>query len=115
MEDVSESFDIKLSQALFGLLLNDEEMARAFAALILKRLHGEAELAKQQPLRVTDEGTNWLVTGSYQEPGKLPGYGAWFIRMRKSDCRVETFAHSGPLDIPEEAKPYIAEAKAKRR
>jgi len=47
MVDVPESTGIFLTKALFGPLLNNEEIARTFAALILKRLYGEAELAKQ--------------------------------------------------------------------
>ena len=111
MSDVPESPEIFFSKALFGPLLNDEEIVRAFAALILKRIHGDAELEKQQPLRVTDQGTDWVVMGSYQEPSRLPGTGAWFVRVRKSDCRVEKFGHYEPLDIPDEVKALIARAK----
>jgi hypothetical protein len=111
MSDARESFLVQLATALTGPLLNDDETARVFAALILKRLHGEAELAKQQPLCVTDQGADWLVTGSHQEPGKLRGTGAWFIRVRKSDCRVEKFGHCGPLEIPEEVKGFNRNAK----
>jgi hypothetical protein len=49
--------------------------------------------------------------GSYQEPDKLPDTGAWFIRVRKSDCRVEKFGHYEPLEIPDEVKLFIANAK----
>jgi hypothetical protein len=112
MVDVPESTEIFFSKALFGPLLNDEEIAGTFAALILNRLYGAAELAKQQPFRVTDEGTDWVVTGSHQEPDKLPGTGAWFIRVRKSDCRVEKFGHWEPREIPDEVKSFIANAKA---
>jgi hypothetical protein len=111
MVDVPESTEIFFSKALFGPLLNNEEIVRIFASLILNRLYGEAELAKQQPLRVTDQGSDWLVTGSHQEPGRLPGTGAWFIRVRKSDCRVEKFGYSEPLEIPDEVKSFIANAK----
>jgi hypothetical protein len=45
--------------------------------------------------------------GSYQEPGKLTDTGAWLIRVRKSDCRVEQFGHYEPLDIPDEIKPFF--------
>jgi len=82
MSDARESLLVQLATALLGPLLNDEETARAFAALILNRLHGAAELAKQQPLRVTDQGTDWVITGSHQESGKLPDTGAWFVRVR---------------------------------
>ena len=94
-----------------GPLLNDEEVARAFAALILRRLCGEAELAKQQPLRVTDQEEFWLVMGSHQEPGMPPDAGAWFVKARKSDCRVEKFGHYAPLEISEEIKSILRSAK----
>lgn len=102
MVDDPESSEIFFSKALFGPLLNDAEIAQEFAALILKRLHGEAEVLKQQPLNVTDQGTDWLVMGSYQEPAKLPRTGVWFIRVRKTDCKVDKFGHYEPLEIPEE-------------
>ena len=109
--DDPESPEVFFSKALFGLLLNDEGIAREFAALILQRLYGEAELRKQEPLRVTDRGTDWLVMGSHQEPGKLPDTGAWFIRVRKSDCKVEKFGHYEPLEIPEEVRAFISKAQ----
>jgi NTF2 fold immunity protein len=109
--DVPESTEIHFSTALLGPLLNGEDIARRFAMLILGRLYGEAELAKQQPLRVTDQGTDWVITGSHQEPGKLPGTGAWFIQVRKSDCRVEKFGHYAPLEISDEVKSILASAK----
>jgi hypothetical protein len=49
--------------------------------------------------------------GSYQEPGMLPDTGAWFICVRKSDCRVEKFGHYAPLDVSDEVKSFIANAK----
>jgi hypothetical protein len=111
MTDVPESLNIRLSKPLIGPLLDSEAVARAFAALLLKRLHGDAELEKQQPFRVIDQGTAWVVMGSYQEPERLPGTGAWFVRVRKSDCRVEKFGHYEPLEIPDEVKAIIAKAK----
>jgi hypothetical protein len=48
--------------------------------------------------------------GSYQEPKKLPGTGAWFVRVRKSDCRVEKFGHYESLEIPDEVQAIIAKA-----
>lgn len=111
MTEVPESSQIWLSKTLIGPLLNDEETAQAFASLILQRLHGEAELRKQNPLRVMDQGTDWVVMGSYQEPDKLVGTGAWFIRVRKSDCRVEKFGHYEPFEIPEEVRSFIVNAK----
>jgi hypothetical protein len=75
-------------------------MARKFAALLLKGLHGEAELAKQEPLRILDEETDWVVMD------RLPDTGAWMVRVRKSDCRVEKFGHYEPLEVPEEIKSF---------
>jgi hypothetical protein len=114
MTNAPESTQVWFATALTCPLLDTEETARAFAELILKRLHGEAELGKQRPLRIADEGADWVVTGSHQEQDRLPGTGAWFIRVRKSDCRVEKFGHYEPLEIPEEVKSFIADAKRRK-
>jgi hypothetical protein len=114
MTDDLESLHIWLAKGLNGPLLNDNAVVEAFAALILKRLYGESELARQQPLQANDMGADWVVMGSHQEPSRLPGTGAWFIRVRKSDCRVEKFGHYEPLDIPDDVKEMIAKAKASR-
>jgi hypothetical protein len=111
MTTEQESPQIWLAKALTGPLLSNAGMAREFAALLLKGLHGEAELAKQEPLRVLDEGTDWVVMGSYQEPDRLPDTGAWMVRVRKSDCRVEKFGHYEPLEVPEEIKSFFVNAK----
>ena len=112
MTDTQESVQIWFATALSGPLLNDEEVARAFAALMLQRLYGAGELTKQLPLRVTDQGESWLVKGSYQEPGMLPDTGAWFIEVRKSDCRVEKFGHLEPLELSDDVKSILANAKS---
>jgi hypothetical protein len=114
MTDVPESPEISFSKALFGPLLKDEQSARDFAVLILTGLYGEAELAKQKPLRVNDQGSHWLILGSYQQPGKPPSAGACFIRVRKSDCQVEKFGHYQPLDLPEEVRAVIESRNANR-
>lgn len=111
MTDTQESVQICFATALSGPLLKDDEIAQAFAALILQRLYGTDELAKQQPLRVTDQGESWLVKGSYQEPGMLSDTGAWFIEVRKSDCRVEKFGHLEPLELSDDVKSILANAK----
>ena len=115
MTDVPESIQIWMMKGLNGPLLNDTAIARTFAALILNRLYGEAELAKQQPLRVIDRDPDWLVEGSYEESGRLPGTGTWFIKVRKSDCRVDSFGHYEPLEIPDEVKEMIAKAKEAKK
>lgn len=111
MADSEEALLTAAATAVLGPLLNNEEIARTFATLILQRLYGSDELAKQQPLRVTNQGESWLVMRSYQEPGMLPDTGAWFICVRKSDCRVEKFGHYAPLDVSDEVKSFIANAK----
>lgn len=111
MTDASESIHILAAIPLIGPLLDDEDMARAIAELLLKRLHGGSELTRQQPLRVTDEGEYWLVMGSYQEPGSLPDSGAFMLRIRKSDCWVEKFGIYEPREVPEEIKSFFKQQK----
>jgi len=111
MADIGETAQIGFATMLMGPLLNNEEIARAFATLILQRLYGGDELAKQQPLRVTDKGEFWIVMGSYQEPGMPLDTGAWYLRVRKSDCRVEEFGHYERRELSENIKSFIANAK----
>jgi hypothetical protein len=101
MDDDMESRDIRLFGSLTGPLLRDATAAQEFATLILRQLHGEGECSKQQPFCIVDQGDDWVATGSHQEPGRLPGTGAWFIRVRKSDCRVQKFGFYEPLDFSE--------------
>lgn len=107
MSEEPETACIFIATALVGPLLNDAEMARAFAELILRRLYGDSEVTKQKPLRVVDEGIAWFITGSYQEPEEPPGTGAWLLRVRKSDCRVEELGHYRPREIPDEIKSFF--------
>ncbi len=113
MTDTGETTQLWFATALMGPLLNDAEIARAFAGLILRRLYGAAELAKQQPLRVTDQGEAWVVMGSYQEPGMAADTGAWRMRVRKSDCRVEELGHYEPRELSDEVKSALRAQKAK--
>jgi hypothetical protein len=107
MNEERESASIFIATALVGPLLNDTQIACAFAELILCRLHGDAELEKQKPLTVTDYGTDWVVFGAHQEPGRLPHTGAWMIRFRKSDCCVKKVGHWEPREIPDEIKSFF--------
>ena len=109
MNDVPESPEVWVATSLLGPLLDDAGIARLFAELILRRLHGDAELDKQRPLRVTDQGTDWVVVGSYQEPSQIPGTGAWMVRVRKSDCCVRKFGHWQPTKIPDEIKSFFSQ------
>ena len=113
MTDTEETLLTTAATAVLGPLLNDEAVARAFAALILKRLCGENELAKQQPLRVTDANTSWVVMGSHQEPGMLPDTGAWCVQVRKSDCRVEKFGHYAPFELSDDVKSALRVKKSR--
>ena len=105
MSEERETPCVFVANALVGPLLNDAEIARTFAELILRRLYGDAEVRRQKPLKVTDRGTDWVVAGSYQEPDQLPG--AWTIRVRKSDCRVEELGHYMRREIPDEIKSFF--------
>jgi hypothetical protein len=62
-------------------------------------------------LRATDQGEDWLIEGSYQEPGRLPRHGAWFIKVRKSDCQVDEHGHWFPMETPDAVKAIIDKIK----
>ncbi len=95
-----------------GGMVTSAATAHDIAAAILKDHHAGAGLAKQQPLKVADEGESWLVRGSYQEPGEAAGVGAWFIRIMKDDARIVNVHHQGPpLDPPEEIKTLIEQIR----
>src|SRR5215475_2127344 len=107
MSEDRETSCVFVATALVGPLLNDAEIAQTFAELILRRLYGDAEVAKQKPLHVVDERTVWSIRGSYQELDRPPGTGAWTLRVRKSDCRVEELGHYQPREIPDEIKSFF--------
>ena len=107
MNEEPESASVFIAMALSGPLLNNAQIAKTFAELILRRLHGETELDKQRPLKVADHGTDWVVFGSYQELDRLPYSGAWMIRVRKSDCCVKKVGHWEPREVPDEIKSFF--------
>jgi hypothetical protein len=101
-----------MAKIAHGGMVTSAATAHDIATAILKGHHGGAELAKQQPLKVADEGESWLVRGSHQEPGEAAGVGAWFIRIMKDDARIVRVHHQGPrLDSPEKIKPLIEQSR----
>ena len=106
-----ESFTTRLQKPLFDALLPDEEAAQEFGALILKRLHGEAELSRQQPLRATDQDEDWLIEGSPQTASRLLRPAAWFIKVRKSDCQVDEHGYWFSMETPDAVKAIIDKMK----
>ena len=111
MTDDRESDLIGLMTPLNGPLLIDVDIAKTFASLILRRLCGEAEAAKQEPLDAIEWGSDWVIMGSFQESDGLPGAGAWYMRTRKTDCRVGEYGLYMPQEHSTEVLAMIAEAR----
>lgn len=66
-----------------NLEMASEQIALSLAEMVLKRVYGEATVAEQLPLQISDGGDRWLVHGTQQVKGKLP------IGLLKGDMEVE--------------------------
>src|ERR1700761_2856273 len=85
--------DMSIVNILIGNLIEKESDAILLASTILNIFYGEAALARQQPLKATDEGETWFVEGSQPPLNSPPEFGPWYIRFHKSDCCVKSFGH----------------------
>jgi hypothetical protein len=100
-----ESF-VLLTKAYHGGVVISADTAVGVATAILRGHYGKAEVARQKPLRATDEGASWLVGGSYRDPDLEPeGGGSWYIRIMKDDGRVVALGHRiAALELTDELK-----------
>jgi hypothetical protein len=75
--------------SLNGPLLKDEDVAREFTVVLLKRLFGATAAQDFLPLTAIDEETQWLVKSAHPGEPFIPG-GAqgWYLRARKTDCMI---------------------------
>jgi hypothetical protein len=110
MSDNKNGAGLYVNELIHGGVITTPEVAREFAALVLGSLYGDEELAKQQPLRVVDQGRTWLVEGSHQWPDGAAGSGSWFMTMQKRDAKVLKLGFRLPMDIPDEVKVIISKA-----
>src|SRR5580704_7232010 len=78
-----------------GGVICDAELACAIGALLLKRHYGSDELAQQQPLTATDNGTSWRVEGARNRDHNLQGDGPFFMTIEKFDGRITDFGQWG--------------------
>jgi hypothetical protein len=85
---------VLLTKVYHGAMITSAETAVGVAKAILQGHYGEAEVARQQPLRAKDDGASWLVEGSYRDPGLEPeGGGSWYARIMKDDGRIVSLGH----------------------
>lgn len=102
---------IHIIKLAYGGVIMSADTAIAVAGAVLKGHYGESALAEHGPLRATDLGEVWRVEGSFVDPDHPKGMGPWRIELRKDDGRVVWLGHVVELDVPDDVKPYIEEAK----
>ena len=78
------------AQTLKSDIIDSAGLAKIFASIIIENLRGEAELMRQLPFGVENQGQTWLLTGSSQPKQGLGGPGPCHFEIRKQDaCIVE--------------------------
>jgi len=82
------STTVMLVQMARGGIVFDGELARKIGENLLEAHYGAEELGRQRPLHVMDRGDHWRVEGSWNRDQKIPGLGAFFLSIQKSDGRV---------------------------
>jgi hypothetical protein len=82
------STSVMLIQMARGGVVFDAELARRIGEKLLAAHYGADELARQRPLLVQDRGDHWRVEGNWNRDQKIPGPGAFFLSIQKSDSRV---------------------------
>ncbi len=82
------STTVMLIQMTRGGVIFNAELARKIGENLLESHYGDGELNRQRPLIVTDKGDHWRVEGSWNHDQKIPGAGAFFLSIQKSDGRV---------------------------
>ncbi len=114
MHKRSHSAFILLTKAYHGGMITSADTAIGVASAILRGHYGEAELLRQQPLGVTEQGDSWLVEGSYVEPELAPeGGGSWYIRLMRDDGRVVELGHRiAALELDDEIKELEERSKS---
>jgi hypothetical protein len=79
---------VMLIQMAKGGVVFTSELARSLAESLLEAHYGSDELERQRPLLIMDNGNHWRVEGSWNRGQKIPGSGAFFLSIQKSDGRV---------------------------
>ena len=71
-----------------GGVINNAEIARKFAEVVLEHTQSKEELERQVPLTVEDRGDNWFIPGSWNRDKSVEGGGAFEMPVRKRDAQV---------------------------
>ena len=69
-------------------VLGNADIARRFAELVLEYTQDPEMLEQQKPLEVEDRGDTWLILGSWNRQGKMPGFGPFRMTVKKRDAQV---------------------------
>lgn len=80
----SEQSSLMFVRSLLGdNVVNNADLARKIAELLLENAYGERAVSQQLPLRVEDLGDRWVILGSSE-----CGSGVAKVIIRKLDCNI---------------------------
>ena len=81
------------SAAMAKDLIDDADLAKNIARLVLVKVYGEDRIKNQEPLTVTEEKDTWFVTGTLQCAPQCRG-GTASLSMRKKDGAILSVFHT---------------------
>jgi hypothetical protein len=102
-----KSGSLFLFRVLRGGVLIEADDARAIAQILLRRSYGEAEEARQLPLKAIDDGEYWAVRGAYVPDKRHDETGAFRAKIRKDNCKVVELTVEAVLRISPEAQKML--------
>lgn len=115
-DEKHQGMEIYKQDAKFSFFNNQEDdsdiiflaaLAQRFAAIIITNLRGEAELIRQLPLLIKDEGKTWLLTGSGSADNRFGGPGACHFEIQKHDARVVDMRFDWVLKTSPETRDHL--------
>ncbi len=75
-----------------GRKLISETVALEYARLVLKSEYGDEEVQRQQPLTISADGEDWVITGSVPFPDDFRLDGPFQMRVAQFDGQIRSFA-----------------------
>ena len=112
----AEHPSVFLQQMIHGGIINNSDIARKIAEILIVALYGEDELARQEPLEITDQDGLWVIQGSHNKDRKNEGAGSFHVELRRRDCQVmKIYVETVPPPPPEDVKEIVQQELRKRQ